>query len=379
MFRDLMPLLAERFHVIAPDMIGYGHSDAPPIERWRYTFDNQAAIVQKVLERVEVTSYILYMHDFGGPVGFRIASSTPERVRGLVVQNANAYHEGLSKQFEDLFKPLWDAPSKQAITAARGFMTAEATRMQYAAGAHDAAKLNPDAWTLDQALLDRPGNSDAQLAMFIDYQTNVAAYNSWHDYLRTHQPRTLVVWGKHDPFFLEAGARAFRRDVNDAEIVLLDGGHFVLEEHAATVAAEICRVFGSRTGLDRVTQFYAELARGDVDQALGLLATDISWNDPKGFPYGGSLTGTGVVKEQVFARLGAEWSTFSVVPDTLIPSASGASVVAVGRYSGQNRATGRSLDAPFAHVWSIAGGKVVRFETFTDTAAFHQAIGHGGR
>jgi pimeloyl-ACP methyl ester carboxylesterase/ketosteroid isomerase-like protein len=375
MFRALIPLLAERFRVIAPDMIGYGHSDAPPAESWQYTFDNQAAIVRKVLEHLEVSSYVLYMHDFGGPVGFRIASSAPDRVRGLVVQNANAYIEGLSQRFADLFMPLWKVGDQRAIAAARGFMTAEATEMQYTAGARDASKLNPDAWKLDQALLDRPGVSDAQLAMFIDYQTNIAAYDVWQAYLRSRQPKTLVVWGKSDPFFLPAGAEAFRRDVKDAEIVLLDGGHFALEEHAETIAAEIDRVFGPRTGLELVQTFYTELGAGRLDHALGLLAKDISWNDPKGFPYGGLLTGTADIKEQVFARLAAEWSTFSVAPAKLVSSADGAAVIVLGNYRGRNRETGCSLEAPFAHVWSTVNGALVRFEVFTDTAAFHQAMG----
>lgn len=261
------------------------------------------------------------MHDFGGPVGFRIASSAPDRVRGLVVQNANAYLEGMSDAFADLFLPLWKQRTKETIAAARGFMTAEATKMQYTAGARVASKLNPDTWTLDQAFLDRAGISDAQLAMFIDYQTNVAAYDAWHAYLRSQQPKTLVVWGKNDPFFLAAGAEAFRRDVKDAEVILLDGGHFALEEYAETISAQINRVFGSGSGLETVKAFYAQLDAGRVDNALGLLAPDISWNDPKGFPYGGILTGTAAVKEQVFARLGAEWSTFSVIPDKVIPSA----------------------------------------------------------
>jgi len=376
MFRELIPLLAERFHVIAPDMIGYGHSDAPSVESWQYTFDNQAAIVRKVLERLEVSSYILYMHDFGGPVGFRIASSAPDRVRGLVVQNANTYREGISEAFAELFVPLWKQHDEQAIAAARGFMTAAATRMQYTAGARDAAKLNPDAWTLDQALLDRPGVSGAQLAMFIDYQRNVAAYDAWQAYLRSHQPKTLVVWGKNDPFFLAEGAESFRRDLKDVEIILLDGGHFALEEHAETIAAQINRGFGSRTGVDSVKAFYTQLGAGRLDEALGLLAQDISWNDPKGFPYGGILRGAAAVKDTVFARLGAEWSTFSVVVDQLVPSTDGASVVALGRYGGQHRETGRRLDVRFAHLWSIVNAALVRFEVFTDTAEFHHAIGH---
>jgi pimeloyl-ACP methyl ester carboxylesterase len=245
MFRDLIPLLADRFRVIAPDMIGYGHSDAPTVDQFTYSFDNLAKVTAKVLAKLEVTSYVLYVHDFGGPVGMRLALTNPERVRGIVVQNANAYMEGVSETVANLFMPLWKEQNATTIGAARGFLTAEATKMQYTAGARDASRLNPDAWTHDQALLDRPGVAEAQLALFVDYQSNVAAYDAWHAYFQKEQPRTLVVWGKNDPFFLVPGAEAYRRDLKDAEVVLLDGGHFALEEHAETVAAHIKRVFAA--------------------------------------------------------------------------------------------------------------------------------------
>ena len=245
MFRDLIPLLATHFHVIAPDMVGYGYSSAPLVSEFDYTFDNLTEVTRKVLERLGVSSYILYLHDFGGPVGLRMAAAAPERVRGLVVQNANAYMEGVSEAVAGLFMPLWKQQDEHTTAAARGFMTPAATKMQYTAGARKPARLNPDAWTLDQALLDRPGVADAQLALFVDYQHNVAAYDAWHAYFRKHQPRTLVAWGKNDPFFVVAGAEAFRQDLPSAEIVLLDGGHFALEEHAADVAGHIHRLFGS--------------------------------------------------------------------------------------------------------------------------------------
>jgi len=248
MFRDLIPLLADRFRVVAPDMIGFGYSDAPPVGRFEYTFDNLAAVTRKVLDRLEVSSYVLYLHDYGGPIGLRLASAAPERVRGLVVQNANAYMEGVSEAVAGLFLPLWKERNAETVAAARGFLTAEATKMQYTAGARDVASLNPDAWTLDQARLDRPGIADAQLALFIDYEKNVAAYDAWHAYFRKQQPRTLVLWGKGDPFFLAAGAQAYKRDLRDAEIEFLDGGHFALEEHAPSIAKHIIRVFGAPTG-----------------------------------------------------------------------------------------------------------------------------------
>lgn len=245
MFRELIPLLATRFHVIAPDMIGYGYSDAPPVSAFDYTFDNLARVTRHLLEQLGVTSYILYVHDFGGPVGMRLALANPERVRGLVVQNANAYMEGVSEAVANLFIPLWKEQNAETVGAARGFLSAEATKMQYTAGARDASKLNPDAWTHDQARLDRPGVAEAQLALFVDYQSNVGAYDAWHAYFRQEQPRTLIVWGKNDPFFLVPGAEAYRRDLPNAELVLLEGGHFALEEHAEAVAAHIARVFNA--------------------------------------------------------------------------------------------------------------------------------------
>jgi pimeloyl-ACP methyl ester carboxylesterase/ketosteroid isomerase-like protein len=374
MFRDLVPLLADRFRVIAPDMIGYGHSDAPSVDEFRYTFDNLAHVTRRVLEKLEVTSYVLYVHDFGGPVGMRLAMANPERVRGLVVQNANAYMEGVSEAVANLFLPLWKEQNATTIGAARGFLTAEATKMQYTAGAHDASKLNPDAWTHDQALLDRPGVAEAQLALFVDYQTNVAAYDAWHAYFRKEQPRTLVVWGKNDPFFLVPGAEAYLRDLRDAELVLLDGGHFALEEHAATVAAHIKRTFGTRSGAEAVNAFYANLATGNLDGALGLLAEDVRWNDPKGFPYGGRLTSPAQVKEQVFGRIFGDWTTFGAQVERTVVSGDGRSVVALGRYTGTHKTSKKALDVPFARVWNTANGVLTGFETFTDTAAFRSAM-----
>lgn len=283
--------------------------------------------------------------------------------------------EGVSEAVAGLFMPLWKERNEQTLAAARGFLSAEMTRMQYTAGARNAAALNPDAWTLDQALLDRPGNAEVQLALFSDYEKNVAAYEEWHAYFRAHRPRTLVVWGKNDPLFLVAGAEAYRRDLPDAEIVYLDGGHFALEEHAGAVAGHIARVFGARTGQQAVAGFYRELGAGHLDAALALLSRDASWNDPQGFPYGGKLTGAAEVREQVFVRIAADWAPFEVNVQRLVVSADGGEVVAVGDYTGRHRHSGRTLHAPFTHVWSTQGGELTRFETFTDTAAIREAMG----
>ena len=243
MYRDLIPLLAERFHVIAPDYIGFGHSDAPAADQFEYTFARLTEIVERLLGKLGVDSYHLYMHDFGGPVGLRLAAKHPERVLGLVIQNANAYMEGVSEAVANVFMPLWQHGDE---TGALVMLRAETTKFQYMQGARDPAALNPDAWTHDQALLDRPGSAERQLALFKDYQTNVAAYDAWQAYFRAHRPTTLIAWGKGDPFFTVAGAEAFLRDLPDARLVWLDGGHFALEENADLVAGEIINSFAGR-------------------------------------------------------------------------------------------------------------------------------------
>lgn len=243
MYRDLIPLLAERFHVIAPDYIGSGYSDAPAVDQFEYSFARLTEIVERLLARLGVDRYHLYMHDFGGPVGLRLAAKHPERVLGLVIQNTNAYMEGVSQAVADVFMPLWQHGDD---TAARGMLLAGTTKFQYMQGARDPAALNPDAWTHDQALLDRPGNAERQLALLKDYQTNVAAYDAWQAYFRAHRPKTLITWGKGDPFFTVAGAEAFLRDLPDARLVWLDGGHFALEENADLVAGEIINSFAGR-------------------------------------------------------------------------------------------------------------------------------------
>jgi pimeloyl-ACP methyl ester carboxylesterase len=198
MYRELIPLLADRFRVIAPDMVGFGHSDAPAIDQFDYTFDRLAEVTAKVLERLEVESSILYLHDYGGPIGLRLATANPGHVRGLVVQNSNAYIEGVSRMLGDVFLPLWKQRDAASEAAALGIMTAPMTEMFYRMGASHPDALSPDPWTLDQALLDRPGMSEIQLALFVNYQTNVALYEDWHAYFQAHQPRTLVLWGKGD-------------------------------------------------------------------------------------------------------------------------------------------------------------------------------------
>ena len=243
MYRDLIPLLADKFHVIAPDMPGYGYSDMPLVDKYDYTFDNLARTMEGLMGQLKLSNYILYMQDYGGPVGMRIATAHPERVKGLVIQNSNADLEGVSEMLGGVFLPLWKEQNATTIAATRGFLTAGTTKFQYTQGAQNPATLNPDAWTHDQALLDRPGNEAIQLKLFVNYQTNVALYDAWHAYFRQHQPKTLVVWGKGDPLFTVAGAEAYKKDLKNVKVRFYNGSHFVLEEQADDIARQIKRVF----------------------------------------------------------------------------------------------------------------------------------------
>lgn len=245
MFRDLIPLLADRFHVVAPDYVGFGQSDAPSVAEFDYSFDNLTAHVAGLIEQLGLTDYILYMQDYGGPVGFRLFTQAPEKVAGFVIQNTNAYLAGVGELPAQIFLPLWENRNPTTEAAARGFLAAETTKFQYQVGAKNIEAISPDNWTIDQALLDRPGHDAAHLNLLEDYKSNVALYDSWHAAFAQHQPKTLIVWGKNDPFFIPAGAEAFLADLPQAKLVWLDAGHFVLDENAPQVAAEIKGVFAN--------------------------------------------------------------------------------------------------------------------------------------
>ncbi|MBJ6135759.1 alpha/beta hydrolase [Ochrobactrum sp. Q0168] len=238
MFRDLIPRLAQHYRIIAPDYPGYGLSSAPQTTDFAYTFENLADVIDRFTEALGLDSYALYMQDFGGPVGLRLAVRHPERVRALIVQNANAYEEGLSPAI-DAARPAWERRTAETEAALRALLTLETTRFQFLHGARDPSLVSPDAWLHAQAGLDRPGNEAIQLAYLHDYGSNPYQYPVWQEYLRQHQPPTLVAWGRNDPFFTEAGAQAYRRDVADCELHLLETGHFALEEEAPTIACLI--------------------------------------------------------------------------------------------------------------------------------------------
>lgn len=246
MFRDLIPQLAGKFHVIAPDYIGFGQSDAPSATAFDYSFDSLTDHVTGLIDQLGLKSYVLYMQDYGGPVGFRIFTQRPDAVKGFVIQNTNAYLEGVGDPPKQVFLPLWEKRDAKSEAGARSFLQAGTTQFQYTVGAKNPAAISPDNWTHDQALLDRPGTDAYQLNLLENYKTNVALYDSWHAAFRKYQPKTLIIWGKHDPFFVEAGATSFLKDLPKAKLVWLDSGHFVLDENVDTVAAEIKHSFAAQ-------------------------------------------------------------------------------------------------------------------------------------
>jgi pimeloyl-ACP methyl ester carboxylesterase len=245
MFRDLMPALADRFHLVAPDYIGFGHSDAPARSDFTYSFDNLAKHVAGLVDVLKLDDYVLYMQDYGGPVGFRLFAERPDRVKGFVIQNTNAYMEGVGDGPKQVLGPLWEKRTPETEKPARDFVSLEGTKFHWLVGAKDPEAINPDNWVLDQALLDRPGTQDYQVDLLENYKTNIGLYPEWQAAFRAHKPKTLIVWGKNDPFFIPPGARAYLTDLPDAKLVWLDGGHFVLDEYAPQVAAEIKAVFAA--------------------------------------------------------------------------------------------------------------------------------------
>lgn len=236
MFRELILRLAENYHVVAPDYPGYGYSSAPPVDEFEYTFDNLAQVVGKFVDKVGLKSYSLYLMDYGAPGGFRIAAAAPERVDALVIQNGNAYDEGIDNDFWAPIKKYWVDRTDANGDALRSLLTIDATKWQYTHGVRDLEAISNDTWDHVQPLLDRPGNQEVQLALFHSYGSNPPLYPAWQEYLRTHQPPTLIVWGKNDAIFPDEGAYPYKRDLDDLEFHLFDTGHFALEEDGAEIA-----------------------------------------------------------------------------------------------------------------------------------------------
>ena len=238
MFRELIPLLADRYHVVAPDLPGFGFSDAPDRARFNYTFDHLARVTDRFTEAVGLRGYGIYVFDYGAPVGLRLALARPDRITAIVSQNGNAYEEGLSQGWNPIQK-YWKEPTAANRAALRDFLAPQTTKWQYLHGVADESLVAPEAYALDSALLVRPGNDEIQLDLFLDYASNVALYPKFQEYFRTRQPPLLAVWGRNDPFFLPAGAEAFKRDIPGADVRFVDTGHFALETHVEEIAAAI--------------------------------------------------------------------------------------------------------------------------------------------
>ena len=245
MFRNLIPALAEHYHVVAPDLPGFGFSITPDRKTIRYSFENLAKVVGKFTETIGLERFALYVFDYGAPVGLRLALAYPERITAIISQNGNAYEEGLSEGWNPIQR-YWKEPTEENRNALREFLKPEATKWQYTHGVADASQIAPESYTLDAALLARPGNDEIQLDLFLDYASNVALYPKFQDYFRTSKPPLLAVWGKNDPFFLPPGAEAFKRDNPNAEVHFYETGHFALETHATEIADTI-KAFLQRT------------------------------------------------------------------------------------------------------------------------------------
>jgi pimeloyl-ACP methyl ester carboxylesterase len=239
MFRNLIPLLADKYHLVAPDYPGYGQSDMPLVDQFDYSFDHLAEIVDKFTAQLGLAKYAIYVQDYGGPIGFRLAAAHPDRITAIVVQNGNAYDEGLDNDFWAPLKLYWADKSEANAARLRPLFELEATKWQYSEGYRDVSHVSPDAWMLDQAYMDRAGNKEIQLELFYSYGSNPGHYPEWQAYFRKYQPPMLITWGKNDKIFPPAGAHPYLRDLPKAELHLLDTGHFALEEDGEQIAQYI--------------------------------------------------------------------------------------------------------------------------------------------
>ena len=245
MFRNLIPALADRYHVIAPDLPGFGFSDAPDRSRFRYTFENLAKVIDSFTQAIGLDHFAIYVFDYGAPVGFRLALAHPKRITAVISQNGNAYEEGLSTGWNPIQK-YWKEPTRENRAALREFLKPETTKWQYVHGVQDATQVAPESYGLDSALLARPDNDEIQLDLFLDYASNVALYPQFQEYFRTKRVPLLAVWGKNDPFFLPPGAEAFKRDNLNAEVHFYNTGHFALETHTQEIADAIRDFLGRK-------------------------------------------------------------------------------------------------------------------------------------
>ncbi|WP_419759148.1 alpha/beta fold hydrolase [Acidisoma sp.] len=247
MFRDLIPELAERYHVVAPDLPGFGMTEQPARDAFDYTFENIANVIDRFTEVLGLARFAVYVFDYGAPVGFRLAVKHPERISAIVTQNGNTYLEGVSDAFAPV-QAYWKEPTQANRDALRGFLAPQTTLFQYTHGVADPSLVSPDGRNLDDFYLARPGNAEIQLDLLLDYQSNVALYDAIQAYLRQHQPPVLAVWGKNDPFFIPPGAEAFKRDVPSAEVRFVDSGHFALETHAREIGSAMRAFLAKHVG-----------------------------------------------------------------------------------------------------------------------------------
>ncbi|HWV71250.1 MAG TPA: alpha/beta hydrolase [Pseudosphingobacterium sp.] len=238
MFRNLIPILAARYHVIAPDLPGFGYSDAPGRTEFTYTFDNLAETMQSFIDELNLKRFAIYVFDYGAPTGYRLALANPEKITGIISQNGNAYEEGLGSDWGPI-QQYWKEDTQENRDALRGFVTLEGTKFQYLSGVNDPTLIAPESYTLDQYFLDRPEADEIQLDLLRDYKNNIALYPSFQEYFRTYQPKLLAVWGNKDPFFLPPGAEAYKRDIPDATVKFYDTGHFALETHVNEIGADM--------------------------------------------------------------------------------------------------------------------------------------------
>jgi pimeloyl-ACP methyl ester carboxylesterase len=244
MFRDLIPMIADRFNIVAPDLPGFGRSDMPPREGFKYTFENLAKVIIRFTEVIDFNRFALYIFDYGAPTGFRLAVKHPERITAMISQNGNAYVEGLSEGWNPI-RDYWKEPSAANRAKLRSFLAPETTQWQYTHGVSDPAMVSPDGYSLDNFYLARPGADEVQLDLFGDYKSNVEMYPMFQEYLRKHKPPLLAVWGKNDPFFIPPGAEAYKRDIPKATVRFFDTGHFALETHVPEIGAEIRKFLGT--------------------------------------------------------------------------------------------------------------------------------------
>ncbi len=243
MFRNLIPALADRYHVVAPDLPGFGFTETPGRKQFAFTFETLAATINAFAEAIGLKNFALYIFDYGAPVGLRLALAHPEKVTAIISQNGNAYEEGLSAGWNPIQK-YWKEPTSENRAALRDFLTPDAVKWQYTHGVNDPTRIAPESYTLDSALLARPGNDEIQLDLFLDYAGNVALYPKFQEYFRTRRPPLLAIWGKNDPFFLPPGAEAYKRDNPNAEVRFLDTGHFAIETHCQEIADAIREFLG---------------------------------------------------------------------------------------------------------------------------------------